>query len=91
MKRGVNHSNEKVLIAALISGDRDAFSQVLNTHRDSVIRICRGFVHSREDAEDIAQEVFVKLAAKLKTFGQKSAFKTWIYRITINTAKDFIR
>jgi len=48
-------------------------------------------VWRKEDAEDIAQEVFVKLAQKLKTFGQKSSFKTWLYRMTINTAKDFTR
>ena len=45
----------------------------------------------REDAEDIAQDVFVKVARKLHTFSRQSSFKTWLYRIVINTAKDFDR
>ncbi len=91
MKRGINQSNEKVLIAALISGDRDAFSQVLNTHRDSVIRICRGFVHSREDAEDIAQEVFIQLFRSAGSLRGKSKLSTWLYRVAVNKSLNYIR
>jgi RNA polymerase sigma factor (sigma-70 family) len=46
---------------------------------------------SKEDAEEITQEVFIKLTRKLKSFKYKSSFRTWLFRIVINTAKDYTR
>jgi len=45
----------------------------------------------KQDAEDITQEVFITLARKLNCFGHRSSFKTWLFRITINAATDFLR
>ena len=79
------------LVELSVDGDAEAFEYLVKRHYMTVYKVSYKWCGVREDAEDIAQEVFIKLAQKLKTFRQKSSFKTWLYRITINTAKDFYR
>lgn len=79
------------LVKLSVDGDTEAFAHLVKRHYMTVYRASYKWCGIREGAEDIAQEVFIKLAQKLKTFRQKSSFKTWLYRITINTAKDFHR
>ncbi len=79
------------LVELSVSGDVRAFEHLVKRHYMGTYQVSYKWCGIREDAEDIAQEVFVKVARKLKTFGKKSSFKTWLYRITINTAKDFTR
>ena len=68
-----------------------AFERVVAEEKNRIFSYALYFLANPQDAEDITQEVFVKLARKLKTFGRKSSFRTWLYRITVNTAKDFSR
>jgi RNA polymerase sigma-70 factor (ECF subfamily) len=79
------------LVELSVGGDAEAFEYLVKRHYMAIYKVSYKWCGVREDAEDIAQEVFVKLARKLKTFGQKSSFKTWLYRIAVNTAKDFSR
>jgi RNA polymerase sigma-70 factor (ECF subfamily) len=79
------------LVALSLDGNALAFEHLVKRHYDTVFRVSYKWCGLTEDAEDIAQEVFVKLAQKLQTFDSRSSFKTWLYRITVNTAKDFIR
>ena len=79
------------LVKLSVDGDIAAYAHLVKRHYMTVYRVSYKWCGIREDAEDITHEVFIKLAQKLKTFRQKSSFKTWLYRITINTAKDFHR
>jgi len=79
------------LVELSVDGDAEAFEYLVKRHYLTMYRASYKWCGVREDAEDIAQEVLIKLAQKLKTFGRKSSFKTWLYRITVNTAKDFSR
>ena len=83
--------NDYKLVRLSLGGDARAFEHLVKRHYMTVYKVSYKWSGVKEDAEDIAQEVFVKLARKLKTFRHKSSFKTWLYRITINTAKDFTR
>ena len=83
--------NDYKLVRLSVGGDARAFEHLVKRHYMTVYRLSYKWSGVKEDAEDIAQDVFVKLAGKLKTFRHKSSFKTWLYRITINTAKDFTR
>jgi RNA polymerase sigma-70 factor (ECF subfamily) len=83
--------NDIELVKLSVGGDTEAFAHLVKRHYMTVYKASYKWCGIREDAEDIAQEVFIKLAKKLKTFRQKSSFKTWLYRITVNTAKDFHR
>lgn len=79
------------LVQRSVGGDARAFEHLVTRHYMTVYRISYKWCGVKQDAEDIAQEVFVNLARKLKTFRQKSSFQTWLYRIVINAAKDFTR
>ncbi|MFC1516843.1 RNA polymerase sigma factor [Thermodesulfobacteriota bacterium] len=72
-------------------GNARALEHLFDKYYMTVYSLAYKWSGVKEDAEDIAQDVFVKLVRKLHTFGQKSSFKTWLYRIVINTAKDFSR
>lgn len=79
------------LIAQALDGDRGSFAALVDRHYLTVYRYAFRWCRSREDAEDIAQEVFIKLAAKLHQFDNRSRFTSWLYRITANCAKDMAR
>ena len=71
-----------------MAGDRDAFAELVVRHYDFIHRVACKWLGRREDAEDIAQEVCIKLASVLKTFDSRSAFSSWLYRVTLNAVRD---
>jgi RNA polymerase sigma-70 factor (ECF subfamily) len=79
------------LIALAQRGDRRAFGTLVEQHYDLIFRTAYKWSGSRADAEDIAQEVCVKLATALAGFDGRSAFATWLYRVTLNTVRDVQR
>ncbi len=79
------------LIELALKGKSQAFETLANRHYQTVYRYAFRWTRIQEDAEDIAQEVFIKLARHLHSFNKKSSFTTWLYRVTANCAKDFIR
>lgn len=79
------------LISKAQGGDRLAFAALLERHYGLMFKTAWQWCGNREDAEDIAQEVCLKLAHNLQGFMFESAFTTWLYRITINAAKDYYR
>lgn len=83
--------DEKALIALSLSGDREAFRQLVELYQEKLFRLVFQVVRSREDAEDIVQESFVKAYLSLNTFRGQSSFYTWLYRIAFNMAIDFKR
>jgi len=91
LKPSGNHLNETELIAAIKSGDHGAFRFLVEEYQDKVIRICKGFVHSITDAEDIAQEVFIEVYQSVNKFRGDSGLSTWIYRIAVNKSHNFLR
>lgn len=79
------------LVARARNGDRGAFAQLVEAHYDFIFRTACKWCGKRSDAEDIAQEVCIKLAAALKTFDGRSAFTSWLYRVTLNCVRDHQR
>ena len=67
----------------------DDFADIVTERQQMVYNTALGIVQNEEDAEDITQEVFLKVYEGLKSFRQESSLSTWIYRITITTALDF--
>lgn len=82
---------EKQLIKSLGNQERDAYKYVLDQYRESIVRVCRGFLHSREDAEDAAQEVFIKLFKSAGSFRGDAKLSTWLYRVAVNTSINYLR
>ena len=72
-------------------GDEAAFRQIVERHRSKVFSIIYGIVRNRNDAEDIAQQVFTKIYFSLKGFDFRSSLITWVYKIAVNECYDYLR
>ncbi len=79
------------LVQKSVKGDEEAYHQLVRKYQQKVYAIAYGIIHNREDALDIAQEVFIKIYKKLRSFRGSSAFYTWLYRITVNLSIDYQR
>lgn len=82
---------EKMLIHRCKKGDLAAFEILIFRYQKKTYNIALGMVGNIEDAKDVAQDSLIKAFQNIKTFKGKSKFSTWLYRITINTSKDFLR
>jgi RNA polymerase sigma-70 factor (ECF subfamily) len=81
----LNELTEAELVAACLTGQRDAFAIIVERHRRSVYQLCYRFVGNHEDASDLSQEVFLRAFRGLKGFKGQSTLATWLYRIGVNT------
>ncbi len=82
-------NNELTIIELAKKGDSSAFQQLLEGHYNMMYRVAYRFTGQAQDAEDIAQEVCVGLTHKLQSFNGKSSFSTWLYRVVVNSCRDY--
>lgn len=87
----ISAADDVGLIVRVRAGERQAFSQLLARHYDFIYRTAYKWSGDQGDAEDVAQDVCVKLATALKQFDGRSAFTSWLYRITLNAVRDMQR
>jgi RNA polymerase sigma-70 factor, ECF subfamily len=80
-----------ILVEKAKNGEIPAFSELVLRHQKSLLRLAYRVVGDLETAQDVVQESFMKAYQKLNTFEGRSAFKSWVYQITLNTAKNKIR
>ena len=83
--------NELELIQQLREGNEQAFKTLVETYQDLVFNTALGIVQNVEDAEDAAQEVFIRVYRSIHSFKGESKLSTWIYRITTSCALDHVR
>lgn len=83
--------DETAIISEIVNGNSRLFEQLVNRYQRQVLNTCMGFVHHREDAQDLAQVVFVKAYRALHTFEGKASFSTWLYRIAVNASLEHLR
>ena len=82
---------EEKLIAALKSGNQKVFSQIIDDYQQKVFGTCISFIPNKEDAEDVAQEVFLEVFKSIAKFKGDSKLSTWIFKIATNKCLEFIR
>lgn len=82
----VKFQDDNIYIERVLKGEVAVFSYLVEKHKEMVFTIAMKVVHNREDAEEIAQDAFLKAYQALKTFKKESKFATWMYRIVYNTA-----
>ena len=87
----VESTDDLALIARAASGDHAAFQALVERHRSMVYRIAYQFAGNHHDAEDIAQEVFIKVYRSLDRFRQDAQLTSWMYRIAMNACIDYRR
>lgn len=79
------------IISRVIRGDQHAYGALVNRYKDYVFTLALRFCKNREDAEEVAQDIFVKVYRSLADFKGTSKFSTWLYTITYNTSITFLR
>ena len=79
------------IIDNILNNQPAGFKTLVEKYQLLVVNTCYGFVHNREDAEDIAQEVFIEIHRSLHKFRKESKLSTWLYRISANKSLNFIR
>lgn len=82
---------QEELLERARNGDDEAFSLLIENYEKYVYNVILRIVEEKEEAKDIAQETFIKAYMSIKTFRKDSSFRTWIYRIAVNTAMDYLR
>jgi len=80
---------EKIIRAQ--KGDMNAFCALVDAYKERTVRIAFSLTGNLADAQDIAQEAFVRVFGKIKNFKFNSKFSTWLYRVTVNVSRDFLR
>lgn len=83
--------SETEIIQNLQQGNEQAFKQLVENYQRLVVNTCFGMVHNTEDAEDIAQEVFIEVFRSIHKFRADAKISTWLYRIAVNRSLNFIR
>src|SRR6201999_4242520 len=78
------------LVQRVQRGDRVAFDVLVLKYQHKVVKLVMRYVRNPAEAEDIAQDAFIKAYRALPQFRGDSAFYTWLYRIAVNTAKNYL-
>src|ERR1051326_1032277 len=87
----VNQDVDGTLVERYLAGDTTAFDEIMIRYERQIYRICYRFVDNREDAMDLAQEIFIKAFEHLATFRRESSLKTWLYRIAMNHCINHVK
>jgi RNA polymerase sigma-70 factor (ECF subfamily) len=78
---------DRALVEAAAGGSRDAFDELVRRHQAAMITLARVLTSGRADAEDLAQDVFVRAWRSLRAFRGESTFRTWLHRVAINVIR----
>jgi len=81
---------DQVLVERAQKGEQKAFEMLMSKYQRRLIRLVSRFVNDEHEVNDVAQEAMIRAYRALPNFRGESAFYTWLYRITINTAKNFL-
>ena len=84
-------NTETTLINRVLNGETAAFSQVVDAYKNLVFSLALQMLKNQEEAEEVAQDTFVKVYSSLESFKGDSKFSTWIYRIAYNTCLDRLK
>ncbi len=84
-------NDDQILINQIKNGDTNAFGHLVDRYKDLVFTLALRMLKNREEAEEVAQDTFIKTFKSLNRFKGDSKFSTWIYRVAYNTCLDRIK
>jgi RNA polymerase sigma factor (sigma-70 family) len=87
----MNYKGDIFYIGQILEGNSNAFSYIVDRHKNKAYNLAYRMCGSHEEAEELAQDSFLKAYRSLKSFKMKSSFATWLYRIVYNTTISHIR
>ena len=79
------------IIAQILQGDRNLYRKLVEKYQPMVFRSCMGFLHNKDDSDDLTQEIFIQAYQTLSGFKGDAGFSTWIYRIAVNASLNKTR
>src|SRR6056297_404526 len=82
---------EHELISGIKAREEKAFKEFVDKYQELVVNVCNSFLHDRDDALDVSQEVFIKVFHSADSFKGDSKISTWLYRIAVNKSLNFLR
>ena len=82
---------DAALVRAFQAGDRAAFDRLVLKHKDNLFNLVYWYLNDYQQANDCAQEIFLKVFKNLKRFRFESTFSTWLYKIAVNTCKNMLK
>ena len=91
LQSDLNIKTDLQLVEEVRNGLRSSFSELVKRHQKGLLRLSMRFVKDLDKAQDIVQESFIKSYEKLNTFEGRASFKSWLYQITVNTARNKLR
>ncbi len=86
-----NKSSDIEIIDAILAGNQSAYAELVKRNQRYVFTLALRFTRSREDAEEVAQDTFVKAYRSLASYQRSAKFSTWLYTIVYNTAMTYLR
>ena len=81
---------DQQLVQRVKKGDKQAYDLLVIKYQHRILRLVSGYIHDYQEVQDITQEAFIKAYKALANFRGDSSFYTWLYRIAINTAKNYL-
>lgn len=87
----MENKTDTIYIHRVLNGDTGAFAYIVQKYQNMVYTLAHKILGNKEDAEDVAQETFVKCYRALKTYNGHASFSTWLYKITYNHAIDLLK
>lgn len=85
-----DRTDERLALGAA-NGDREAFGELVERHYGRILSVGQRLLGDRAEAEDLAQDVCIGLARKIRQFRGEARFTTWLYRVTLNAGRDALR
>jgi len=82
---------DRELVQGIVESDQAAFKELVEKHQLFVMRTCYALVHDREDAQDLAQEVFIEVLKSAAAFRGTAKLSSWIYRIAVNKSLNHLK
>ena len=86
----MNIDDDDQIIQSCLSGNTDSFKFLVDKYQVRIINTCYKYTKNLDDAQDVAQEVFIKAYSNLSKFKFESKFYSWIYRIAVNTSLNYV-
>jgi len=79
------------IIKLVLRGEKEKFRMLVEQYQQMVFRTCMGFLHNKDDADDLTQDIFIQAYQSLSRFKGEAAFSTWLYRIAVNASLNKVR
>src|SRR5690242_9036476 len=83
--------SDETAVAKARAGDADAFRVLVERHSRPLFRLAFRMTGNEQDAEDVVQETLLRVYRRIERFDERSSFRTWLYRITVNCSLDLVR